>query len=100
MGLGSVAYRKRALSNKWVYKLKEEDGGKNRYKTRLVVKGFARKKGIDFNEIFSPIVKMNSIRTILNLVAVEDLHLEQLDVKATFLHGDLEEEIYMPTTGV
>ena len=51
--------------------------------------------GIDFNEIFSPIVKMTSIRTILSLVAVEDLHLEQLDVKASFLHGYLEEEIYM-----
>jgi hypothetical protein len=86
---------KRALQNKWVYKLKEEDGGKKRYKARLVVKGFAQKKGIDFDEIFSPVVKMTSIRTILSLVVVEDLHLEQLDVKTTFLHGDLEEEIYM-----
>jgi hypothetical protein len=75
--------------------LKEEDGGENRYKARFVVKGFAQKKGIDFDEIFSPVVKMTSIRTILILVAVEDLHLEQLDVKTTFLHGDLEEEIYM-----
>jgi hypothetical protein len=71
--------------------LKEEDGGKKRYKARLVVKGFAQKKGIDFDEIFSLIVKMTSIRTILSLVAVEDFHLEQLDVKTTFLHGDLEE---------
>jgi hypothetical protein len=86
---------KRALQNKWVYKLKEEDGGEKRYKARLVVKGFAQKKGIDFDEIFSPVVKMTSIRTILSLVVVEDLHLEQLDVKTTFLHGDLEEEIYM-----
>jgi hypothetical protein len=86
---------KRALQNKWVYKLKEEDGGEKWYKARLVVKGFAQKKGIDFDEIFSPVVKMTSIRTILSLVAVEDLHLEQLDVKTTFLHGDLEEEIYM-----
>jgi hypothetical protein len=56
--------------------LKEEDGGEKRYKARLVVKGFAQKKGIDFDEIFSPVVKMTSIRTILSLVAVEDLHLE------------------------
>ena len=75
--------------------MKEEDGGEKRYKARLVVKGFAQKKGIDFDEIFSPVVKMTSIRTILSLVVVEDLHLEQLDVKTTFLHGDLEEEIYM-----
>jgi hypothetical protein len=86
---------KRALHNKWVYKLKEEDGGEKRYKARLVVKVFAQKKGIDFDEIFSPVVKMTSIRTILSLVVVESLHLEQLDVKTTFLHGDLEEEIYM-----
>jgi hypothetical protein len=75
--------------------LKEEYGGKKRYKERLIVKGFAEKKGIDFDEIFSPVVKMTSIRTILSLLAIEDLHLEQLDVKTIFLHGDLEEEIYM-----
>jgi len=86
---------KRALQNKWVYRLTREDGGQKRYKAILVVKGFAQRKGIDFDEIFSPIVKMTSIRTILSLVVVEDLHLEQLDVKTTFLHGDLEEEIYM-----
>ena len=86
---------KTTLKNKWVYKLKEEDGGKQRYKSRLVVKGFAQNKGIDFDEIFSPVVKMTSFKTILSLVAAEDLHLEQLDVKTTFLHGDLEEEIYM-----
>eukprot|EP00253_Pinus_taeda_P031249 PITA_31249 len=86
------------LQNKWVYKLKEEDGGKQRYKARLVARGFVQKKDIDFDEIFSPIVKMTSIITILSLVAVEDFHLEQLDVKTTFLHGDLEEEIYMQQT--
>jgi hypothetical protein len=67
---------KSALQNKWVYKLKEEDGGKKQYKARLVVKGFAQKKGIDFDEIFSLVVKMTSIRTILSLVEVEDLHIE------------------------
>ena len=86
---------KKALPNKWVYRLKEEDGGKKRFKARLVVKGFAQKKGIDFDEIFSPVVKMTSICIVLSIVAAEDLHLEQLDVKTTFLHGDLEEEIYM-----
>ena len=65
------------------------------YKARLVVKGFAQKKCIDFDEIFSLVVKMTSIITILSLVGVEYLHLEQLDVKTYFLHGDLEEEIYM-----
>jgi hypothetical protein len=86
---------KRGLHNKWVYNLKEEYGGKNRYKARLVVKGFAQNKGIDFDEIFYPVVKMTSIRTILSLVVVEYLHLEQLDVRKKILHGELEEEIYM-----
>jgi hypothetical protein len=75
--------------------LKEEDGGEKWYMARLVVKGFAQKKGIYFDKIFSPIVKMTSIRNILSHVAIEYLHLEQLDVKTTFLHGDLEEEFYM-----
>jgi Reverse transcriptase (RNA-dependent DNA polymerase) len=66
-----------------------------KYKARLVVKGFGQKQGIDFEEIFSPVVKMTSIRVVLGLVAGLDLELEQLDVKIAFLHGDLEEEIYM-----
>ena len=86
---------KRALQNKWVYRLKEEDGSKKKFKAKLVVKGFAQKKGMNFDEIFYPVVKMTSIHTILSIVATEDLHLEQLDVKTTFLHGDLDEEIYM-----
>jgi hypothetical protein len=68
--------RKRALKNKWVYRLKEEDGGKKWYKARLVAKGFAQKKDIYFDEIFSPVFKMTSIKTILSLVVVEDFHLE------------------------
>ena len=60
---------KRALQNKWVYRLKEE-GGRKRYKDILVVKVFAQKKGIYFDEIFSPVVKMTSIRTISSLVLV------------------------------
>ena len=67
---------KRALQNKWVYRLKEEDGGKKRYKDRLVVNGFAQKKGIYFDEIFSPAVKMTAITTILSLLTVEYLNLE------------------------
>lgn len=57
------------------------------------MKGFSQKEGIDFNENFSPAVKMSSIRIILGLVAALDLECEQLDVKNSFLHGELEEEI-------
>ncbi|CAJ2658330.1 unnamed protein product [Trifolium pratense] len=87
---------KRALKNKWVYKIKSEsDQSQPRYKARLVVKGFNQRKGIDFEEIFSPVVKMTSIRVVLGLAASLNLEVEQLDVKTAFLHGDLEEELYM-----
>jgi len=59
------------------------------------VKGFSQKGGIDCNETFSPMVKHISIRLLLSLVAHHDMELEQLDVMTIFLHGDLEETIYM-----
>ena len=60
-----------------------------------MAKEFAQKEGIDYNEVFSPVVKHSSIRVLLALVAQLNLELVQLDVKTSFLHGDLEEEIYM-----
>ena len=66
-----------------------------RFKTRLVAKGYTQKEGVDFNEVFSPVVKHSSIRVLLVMVALFDLELKQLDVKTTFLHGELEEQIYM-----
>ena len=87
---------RKALKNKWVLKL-IKDGNDNllKYKARLVVKGFRQKQGIDFDEIFSPVVKLTSIQVVLGLVASMNLEIEQLDVKIAFLNGDLEEEIYM-----
>ena len=66
-----------------------------KYKARLVVKGFLHKKGVNFDEIFSLVVNMASIRIILGLVISLNLEFEQLDVKTTFFHGNLHEEIYM-----
>ena len=87
---------KNALPCKWVYKLKvTSDNAKPKYKARLVAKGFKHEKGVDFDEIFSPVVKMTTLCTVLALVAKEDMDLVQLDVKTTFLHGDLHDEIYM-----
>ena len=86
---------KKVLHNKWVYRIKNEHDGSKRYKAKLVVKRFQQKKGIDYSEIFSPVVKMSTIRLVLGMVAAENLHLEQLDVKIAFLHGDLEEDLYM-----
>ena len=93
--LTELLVKKKVLHNKWVYRIKKEHDGRKRYKARLVVKGFQQKKGIDYSYIFSPIVKMLTIKLALGMVAAENLHLEQLDVKRAFLHGDLEEDIYM-----
>ena len=82
--------RKRAFKNKWVYRLKYEERSSNPiYKARLVVKGFNPKKGIDFEEICSLVVKKSSIQVFLGIAAVLDLEIEQLNVKMAFLHGEL-----------
>ena len=67
---------KKALQNKWVYKIKKKHDSSKRYKARLVVKGFQQKKGIDYSEIFFPVVKISTIRLVLGMVAAGNLHLE------------------------
>ncbi|CAH9139194.1 unnamed protein product [Cuscuta epithymum] len=86
---------KKALHCKWVYLFKKDVDGSKRYKARLVVKGFEQRYGIDYTDIFSPVVKLTTIQLVLGLVAAENLLLHQMDVKTTFLHGDLNDEIYM-----
>ena len=75
---------KRALLNKWVFRIKTEPDGKRRFKARLVVKGYSQRKGIDYAEIFSLVVKLTYIRILLSVVASENLHLKQMDVKPAF----------------
>ncbi|GJZ17424.1 retrovirus-related pol polyprotein from transposon TNT 1-94 [Tanacetum coccineum] len=87
---------RKPIGNKRVYKIKKNnDDQVERYHARLVVKGYAQKEGIYFNKFFSHVVRMTTIRVVLAMCATYDLHLEQLDVKTAFLHGILEEEIYM-----
>ena len=86
---------KKVWHNKWVYRINNEHDGSKRYKVRLVVKGFQQKEGIDYTEIFSLVVKMSTIKLVLGMVVVKNLHLEQLDVKIAFLHDDLEEDLDM-----
>ena len=67
------------------------DSTHSKYKARLVAKGFRQEYRVNFDEIFSQVVKMTTLRFMLGVVAVEDMELIQVDVKMTFLHGDLEE---------
>ena len=81
---------------KWVFKTKNDSPGNiERHKARLVAKGFTQREGIDYTETFSPISKKDSLRIIMALVVHFDFDLLQMDVRTTFLNGNLEEEVYM-----
>jgi hypothetical protein len=87
---------RKSVGSKWLFKKKFNAQGKvKKYKSQLVAKGYSQVEAIDFGEIFSPVAKLTSIRFLLSIVVAFDLEVEQMYVKTTFLHGDLEEEIYM-----
>lgn len=87
---------KNPIGSKWIYKIKyQENGEVDRYKTRLVAKGYSQKEGIDYHETFSPVIKMVTVRSFIPLAPSRGWNLCQMDVDNDFLQGDLDEEVYM-----
>src|ERR1700722_13178988 len=86
----------KAIGSYWVFKVKKNaDGSVERYKARVVAQGFAQHSGFDYTETFAPTPKWPALRAILALAALEDLHLESVDISSAFLNRKLEEEVYM-----
>ena len=88
------------LGSKWIFKRKvKADGTIDKYKARLVVKGYRQKEGLDYFDTYSPVMRITSIRVLVAIAAVYGLEIHQMDVKTAFLNGELEEEIYMEQPG-
>lgn len=84
------------VSCKWVFRMKRGEAGKpEKYKARLVARGFSQKRCFDYSETYSPVAKMDTLRTVLALANQNGMHIHQMDVKTAFLNGDLVEEIFM-----
>ncbi|GKA42326.1 zinc finger, CCHC-type containing protein, partial [Tanacetum coccineum] len=94
--LNTLPPNQKAIGLKWVYKTKRDAKGKIiKYKARLVAKEYVQEQGIDFDEVFAPVARIETVQLILALAAYHGWQVHHLDVKSAFLHGDLKEEVYV-----
>ena len=94
--LSDLLAGKKPIGCKWVYKIKyKADSTQDKYKTRLVTKGFSQRQGIDYEETFAPTTKMSTIILVLAMAVLFGWKVHQMDIKSAFLNGDLHEEIYI-----
>ena len=93
---GEHSEDKNIVDNKWVFKVKrDENGDVQRYKVRLVAKGYSQTEGVNYNEVYSSVVRNTTIRSLLALSNAKNWEVHQMDVQTAFLQGNLEEEVYM-----
>jgi len=86
---------RKVINCRWLFKLKNVPGEEDRFKARLVVRGFTQRKGIDYDEIYAPVVRAESCRVLFAKAAKEDLEMMQFDIKTAFLYGELQENIWI-----
>ncbi|GKE78861.1 putative ribonuclease H-like domain-containing protein [Tanacetum coccineum] len=94
--LVDLPYGKRAIGTKWVYRNKKDERGiMVRNKARLVAQGFTQEEGIDYDEVFAPVARIEAIRVFLAYASFKDFVVYQMDVKSALLYGKIEEEVYV-----
>jgi hypothetical protein len=87
---------RRAIGLKWVFNVKrDEHGNIAKHKARLVVKGYAQRCGLDYDEMFAPVARLDSVRLLIALAAQEGWEIHHMDVKSAFLNGELQEEVFV-----
>jgi hypothetical protein len=93
---------RKAIDAKWIFKVKKDENGKtSRYKARLVIRGCAQRRGLDYEETYAPVARMSTVRILLSVINHKSLVSGQMDVKNAFLQGNLNVEIFMlPPPGV
>jgi len=84
------------VGSRWVYKIKRRyDGSIERYKTRLVTRGFTQQEDIDYSKTFNPVIKQETVKLVFSIVVLCDWKIHQLDIHNAFLNGVLDEKVYM-----